>query len=332
MQLTSKPLVSVIVATYNREHLLRKALESIVNQTYPHIQVIVVDDGSTDRTAQLVSEFGAIEYVYMEHGGQSIARNLGLSKARGEFIASLDSDDEWCPTFLEKCMDRLIDGQFDFVFANWHQVGRDGRAFDFLVSDPYLRPFISKNKEGEWRYLDNTDLRMLYLVSCPSPTSSVVMRRSSIVSGWDCCIRIGEDWSLYLDMIFLKSCKAAFTEERLWWKHVHHANIYDGRKRSEVLEIFVDDEAHIIDRYRAHLTGEELNVMNRRHVATLMELAKHRLVRERNFRLFWKLFYRSASINGWFTIEQIPRLVLAAIRNRWAKRIDVPEPWIEIGT
>ncbi|SKB55092.1 Glycosyltransferase involved in cell wall bisynthesis [Parapedobacter luteus] len=330
MQLTTKPLVSVIVATYNRAYILHKALESIFAQTYPNIQVIVVDDGSTDNTAQLVGRFDAAEYIYIEHAGQSVARNLGLARAKGEFIASLDSDDVWCPDFLEQCMDRLVGDQLDFVFANWLQVGRDGTWFDFLAGDPYVKPFILKNSEGNWRYLSNTDLRSLFLVSCPSPTSSAVIRKSSIVAGWDRRIRIGEDWSLYLDMIFTKPCKAAFTLEKLWQKHVHHANIYDGRKRSEVLEILVDDEARIIDRYQQYLADDELMLMRRRYVATLMELSKHRLIRDRNVRSSWQLFYKSIGISSWFTLDQIPKLLLTAIRNRRSRMAAGGESFVKI--
>lgn len=311
-----QPLVSVIIATYNRAYILPNAIDSVLNQTYSNMQIIVVDDGSTDGTADLVKKFDNIEYVHIEHAGQSAARNAGLSRVRGDFIASLDSDDVWHPEFLEKCLTMLEERQLDFVFTNWFQVSRLGERRDFLVGDPHLKRFIKKADAASWVMLDSDELKGLYLVSCPSPTSALVMRRSSMVSGWNNGIRIGEDWSLYLDMIFGKPCKAAFTLEKLWYKYEHNENIYDGRLRSEVLEILVEDEAVIISRYKHYLKPRELNLLKRRQVATLMEFSKHKLIRERNIKESWRLFYKSIQINSWYALDQIPKLVIAAVRNR----------------
>jgi len=89
-------LVSVIIPTYNRSHFLREALDSVYAQTYRPLEVIVVDDGSTDRTPKLVSSYPLV-YIRGPRRGVAGARNKGLSWARGEFIAFLDSDDLWLP-------------------------------------------------------------------------------------------------------------------------------------------------------------------------------------------------------------------------------------------
>lgn len=110
------PLVSIIIPTYNRSALLAKTLASVQAQTYPAVQIIVVDDGSTDNTRELLTGYPEVEYYYQPNQRQAAARNTGLQHARGEFIASLDSDDTWEPDFLAKSIRCLEQHQLDFVF------------------------------------------------------------------------------------------------------------------------------------------------------------------------------------------------------------------------
>ena len=91
-----KPLVSCIVPVFNGERYLAEALDSILAQTYRPLEVIVVDDGSTDGTAHIVAGYGAeVSYIHQANAGPAAARNRGLDAARGEFIAFLDADDLW---------------------------------------------------------------------------------------------------------------------------------------------------------------------------------------------------------------------------------------------
>ncbi len=97
------PMVSVVVPTYNRSEKVRGAVSSILAQSLKDLEVIVVDDGSSDRTQQLLAEnFGnRIRYFWQPNQGASVARNKGIEEARGEWIAFLDSDDRWEPDKLE---------------------------------------------------------------------------------------------------------------------------------------------------------------------------------------------------------------------------------------
>lgn len=93
-----EPLVSVIIPTYNRAAYLQKALQSVKEQTYQSLEIIVIDDGSTDDTGKMLENYGGqLRYFYQENRGISGARNAGIKSARGEFIAFLDSDDYWLP-------------------------------------------------------------------------------------------------------------------------------------------------------------------------------------------------------------------------------------------
>jgi len=101
--------VSVIIPTYNRSNLVKEAIESVLQQTYTDLEVLVVDDGSTDDTRSFVKQIqdSRVKYYYKDKGGQSSARNLGLMKAKGKYIAYLDEDDLWPPNYLETVLHQL---------------------------------------------------------------------------------------------------------------------------------------------------------------------------------------------------------------------------------
>ena len=99
------PTVSVIIPTHNRLQMLKRAIRSVLTQTYEHFELIVVDDNSTDDTEAVVASFEDNRLRYFKHDvnkGASAARNTGIKHANGEYIAFLDDDDEWLPTKLEK--------------------------------------------------------------------------------------------------------------------------------------------------------------------------------------------------------------------------------------
>jgi glycosyltransferase involved in cell wall biosynthesis len=109
--LMKQPLVSVILPTYNRAWALKTAIDSVLFQNYPNIELIVIDDGSQDNTKELLNGYkNQIKVLTQENEGVSAARNRGIEKSKGEFIALLDSDDSW-----DK---RKISCQMDFFMAN----------------------------------------------------------------------------------------------------------------------------------------------------------------------------------------------------------------------
>src|SRR5687767_6466592 len=92
----SGPLVSVILPVYNRAGWVARAVESVFSQTYRHVELLVIDDGSTDNTREVLENFGPrLTILKQSHAGAEAARNLGLKEARGEFVAFIDSDDVW---------------------------------------------------------------------------------------------------------------------------------------------------------------------------------------------------------------------------------------------
>ena len=97
------PLVSVVIPTYNRAGIIGETIENIFQQTYPNIEIIVVDDGSTDDTVQVLKSYGSrVRWAVQENAGPAAARNRGIRMARGEVVAFQDSDDTWHPTKIAR--------------------------------------------------------------------------------------------------------------------------------------------------------------------------------------------------------------------------------------
>lgn len=103
-----KPKVTVIIPTFNRAYALSRSIDSVLSQTYKNVELIVVDDGSIDETQELLKSYPEIIVLSQKNAGVSSARNLGIEKATGEYVAFLDSDDEWLRHKLEYQIDFLI--------------------------------------------------------------------------------------------------------------------------------------------------------------------------------------------------------------------------------
>jgi glycosyltransferase involved in cell wall biosynthesis len=115
------PLVTCIIAVYNGERYLGEAIDSILAQTYQPLRVVVADDGSTDRTADVAAQYATrIIYLHQSNHGYAAAKNLGLSAAQGDFVAFLDADDLWHPEKLERQIARFRERpELDLCFTRY---------------------------------------------------------------------------------------------------------------------------------------------------------------------------------------------------------------------
>jgi glycosyltransferase involved in cell wall biosynthesis len=117
MENNIKPKISVIVPVYNTERYLSSCIDSVINQAYSNIEVILVNDGSTDRSGNICDEYSQfdnrIKVIHQKNSGASTARNKGLDVATGDYIMFLDSDDYWVNSCLEKIVDKLKKNKFD---------------------------------------------------------------------------------------------------------------------------------------------------------------------------------------------------------------------------
>jgi glycosyltransferase involved in cell wall biosynthesis len=128
------PRVSVIVPVYNGERFIAEAIDSILAQTYPSYEIIVVDDGSTDRTGAIALSYPSVQYLHQANAGTAAARNRGVEISRGEFLAFLDADDLWMPDKLSLQMAAFeADPALEIV---------SGHVEQFV--DPDLDPHLAK--------------------------------------------------------------------------------------------------------------------------------------------------------------------------------------------
>lgn len=192
----STPLVSVIIPAFNTARYIAEAIESVLAQTYSRHEIIVSDDGSTDKTREVLEPFKEkVRYLYQENRGVSAARNLGVRFAKGDLIAFLDADDVWLPRRLEKQMGFLEKHpDVSMVFADCELFSRSGTvAGSFLGEKKCFGNFI-----GGERVIPDAFERLLdenYI-----PTSTVILKRGSFqgVGGFDESLRSVEDRDLWL--------------------------------------------------------------------------------------------------------------------------------------
>jgi GT2 family glycosyltransferase len=159
------PLVSVVVPTYNRAHLIHHAIDSVLAQSYDHIEVVVVDDGSTDGTRERIERgYGSdsrVRYVHKQNGGAASARNVGFRCARGDYIALLDSDDTWAPWKLAAqigCMEQ--NRELGMTWTDMELIDPTGR----VVEPAYLRKMYSAYRRFTNEQLFSNQFRLSAIV------------------------------------------------------------------------------------------------------------------------------------------------------------------------
>jgi glycosyltransferase involved in cell wall biosynthesis len=183
------PLVSIVIPSYNYGQFVSEAVESVLAQTYSPIEVIVVDDGSTDNTREvLIERFGdRIRYIYQENKGLPGARNTGIRNATGSFLAFLDADDLWLPTKLEKQMAVMSEKpEVGLVYCSSLRVNtQTGASYT-----EHCRPDV----RGDVRR------KVLHRNCIAGSASAALIRRECFdtVGLFDETLRSAEDWDMWI--------------------------------------------------------------------------------------------------------------------------------------
>ena len=223
---TRTPLISVIIPVYNGDRYIVQAVESALSQTFTNLEIIVVDDGSTDRTQQVLqSYFDRIRYIYQENQGVAAARNMACQLAQGEFLAFLDADDYFLPSKLEKqlaCFDH--DPALDMVQTGWLMVDETGKD----ISEMKL-----------WQQAPKLDLESFIIFKCVRPSAMMLRRKWwEKLGGFNDNFPLAEDLDFALRLA-LKGCKAVWLEEILTCYRQHNSNIMSSglplMKNTEIL-------------------------------------------------------------------------------------------------
>jgi teichuronic acid biosynthesis glycosyltransferase TuaG len=151
-----KGLVTIVTPMYNGQRFIGQTIDSVLNQTYPNWEMIIVDDGSNDKGAEIVSKYVAIDYriqlIMQANGGSASARNNGIRRARGQYIALLDADDTWNPNFLEEQLKLMQLKNAYLVYSSHTRIDENSLEI--------LKPFIVPEK------VTYTDLLKTCSISC----------------------------------------------------------------------------------------------------------------------------------------------------------------------
>jgi len=184
----NRPMVSVIIPTYNRNNTLKRAIRSVLNQTFQDFEIVVIDDASTESPEKLITAFNDARIRYFCHEsnrGANVARNTGINASSGKYIAFLDSDDEWLPEKLE-CQIK----SFENLPVN---VGAHYSGLTVVSSKGVVLDRRIPSASGDI-------LSTLFTRNCIGPLSSVIVRRSALDhSGlFDEQLPASQDWDLYI--------------------------------------------------------------------------------------------------------------------------------------
>ena len=135
-----KDLVSVIIPVYKAERFIKQTINSVINQTYKNIEIIIVDDCSPDKSADIILEmakiYSQIKYFKLDvNSGAAVARNKGIEVSEGQYIAFLDSDDSWKPSKIEKEIELLREKNGNFAFTAIEMIDEEGKIIKSIKTE-----------------------------------------------------------------------------------------------------------------------------------------------------------------------------------------------------
>lgn len=262
--------VSVIIPTYNRAHMIGECLASVQAQTFRDFEVIVVDDGSTDNTREVVAWFETVRYVWQPHAERSAARNRGLALARGRYVAFLDDDDLWLPRKLERQVACLEAHPEAVLVHSACFVQRLGHPVRVARPRPTHGP-----RDVFWELLAQE-----YNIYFPTH----LVRREPLVAvggfSTDRNLRVAEDYDLWLRLA--RQHKVAYLDEPLAVYRVHSG----GTSLRYACRAY----AHILGRVGAQLKVSEVQRFVAAQAALCLNAAHDRIMRGRRAEALELLF------------------------------------------
>jgi glycosyltransferase involved in cell wall biosynthesis len=205
------PTVTVIIPSYNREKYIRATIDSALAQTYEYIEIVVVDDGSSDCSRDILIGYGdrirLLEHEGRANRGQSASINLALRRSIGEYVAILDSDDVWTTDKIEKQVDYLErHPDIGIVYGNGHAIDENGKILYKLIPPGHRE--------------ENDPRRMLLECHFNIPSNALVRRSAFDQAGeFDETLRSSQDHDMAIRL--LEVTKAAFLDAPVWYYRQH---------------------------------------------------------------------------------------------------------------
>ena len=305
-------LVSVVIPSYNCADFIGATLESIFAQTYRPIEVIVVDDGSADGTGQIIRRFPDVLYVVQPNGGPARARNVGIQRSSGAYIAFQDADDLWTPDKLATQASILdSDPQIGLVFGDMR---------NFLTVDDRDPTMFEKYSLGEGFFGD----RRLVLGAVEKlmgmnfiPTGTVLARKDALVAvgQFDESFRCAEDWDLWLRIAL--RYRIAYTPKLVMLRRIHGSNTSKGTEAMsiaalKVLEKLKNEKGDMVTHASAtvgnHLRDgyRNLGYFYLRQLA--LKQARSAFIRSLSFGIHWRaLVYLASTFLGTGLVRSMMR-------------------------
>lgn len=224
-------LISIVIPSYNRRDTIIPCIESVLSQTYGNIEVIVVDDASSDKTYELFEHFPDKRvhfYRYEKNQGACYARNLGASYAKGQYIAFQDSDDVWHPEKLEKQINYLVSNDSDFVFCGMNRLEPEAMLYYPTT-----------------RFEPTGDVVEQLLANNMISTQTMLMKRDVLdCVKFDISFKRFQDWDFALQ-VALEKFKIGYLEEALVNSAVQANSISVSAKTGMAYE-------HLFNKYKAY--------------------------------------------------------------------------------
>lgn len=227
-------LVSIVTPMYNGEKYVALTIESVLAQTYPHWEMLIVNDGSKDRGAEIVAAYAAkdprIQLIHQENGGSASARNNGIRQAKGRYLCLLDSDDLWEPHFLSSQLQLLAQKQCLLVYGSHKRINEAG--------EECLKPFLAPSKETYRKLLYANSISCLTAMYDRSVYGTFFLNES--------LRSVRDDYAFWLSI--LKKVGVAYGNPKILGSYRVMANSTTGNKKKLI-------KPHFLFLYRVEKLG-----------------------------------------------------------------------------
>ncbi|MDI3253481.1 MAG: glycosyltransferase family 2 protein [Bacillota bacterium] len=273
------PLVSVIIPTYNRAHSLGQAIESVLKQRYSELEIIVIDDGSTDHTAALLAQkYPQVSYAWQSNRGPSAARNHGVRISSGEIIMFLDSDDTWLPGKVRRQVDLLQKAGSSVCCCVTNAILRGERGEHRLSFE--VAEIFPRLPQGLWTNPSQVlASRFLFF------NQVAAVRRDALLlcKGFDEQLTLLEDWDLALRLSELGSWVYTIEPFAVWNPNSNESLVTRASKdRISLRESALCVHKNALARAQGALNQSSMKLLDRKIKSTQHELLGLRLSRSRN--------------------------------------------------
>jgi len=296
------PTISVVMPCYNSAGSVGAAIDSVLGQTYPRVQLVVVDDGSTDASAEVIRDYGdRVTALFQENRGPGPARNRGIAAATGELLAFLDADDYWREDCLRTLQRALSEAGADIAYCGWQNMGAPGGR-----GEPYIPP--------DYEQMDKVER---FLSGCPWPIHACLLRTEQVraVGGFDERWTTSMDYDLWLR---LGSFKRLVRVEEVLAFYRHHGESQITRNRARIVKNTWRIQRAFVDVHR--------DAVDHLGTSRLWELMEAKVLRS-GYECFWQrdlddahaIFRHALRVGGW-GIRDLKYLVPSLL----------PQPWYRI--